>query len=181
MQNPMNNDDYAENEWDTQILDLQIMVERSLAADAFFQELLDSVETLSVIVQTHNARTLVDLFYLHQAIFHNGFVDFSYPSESNLLHFLKLLPSEEHWLKYITVENDAESSASVSGNSLPLAWTNYYFCNCGTEWVDQWSCCCNDRCPRCNTETQPYISDDGLLTDAEIEHARLAAINDGSC
>jgi hypothetical protein len=36
---------------------------------------------------------------------------------------------------------------------------NYYRCSIdGREWVDVWSCCCNDRCPTCRAEIEPYKS-----------------------
>lgn len=57
----------------------------------------------------------------------------------------------------------------------PQQWANFYLCSCGEEWVDRWDCCCNDRCPQCNKEVEPYISDDGSLTDEEIEAARQRA------
>ena len=28
--------------------------------------------------------------------------------------------------------------------------------HCGEEWTDYWSCACNDRCPKCNREIEPY-------------------------
>ena len=39
---------------------------------------------------------------------------------------------------------------------------NYYRCPYdGTEWVDVWSCCCNDMCPKCRTkDIEPYKSED---------------------
>ena len=38
-----------------------------------------------------------------------------------------------------------------------MAWFNkYYRCPCGTEWQDEWDCLCNDRCPTCDTECEPY-------------------------
>ena len=40
-----------------------------------------------------------------------------------------------------------------------IKWLNYYKCTeCGTEWTDAWSCQCNDRCPKCDIETEPYDS-----------------------
>ena len=37
----------------------------------------------------------------------------------------------------------------------------YYHCSeCGEEWTDEWSCTCNDRCPKCNAETPPYSSEE---------------------
>jgi hypothetical protein len=38
---------------------------------------------------------------------------------------------------------------------------NFYHCSeCGEEWTDEWSCTCNDRCPKCNAETSPYSSEE---------------------
>jgi hypothetical protein len=38
---------------------------------------------------------------------------------------------------------------------------NYYLCPYdGTSWIDEWSCRCNDRCPRCRAEIEPYDSED---------------------
>lgn len=51
-------------------------------------------------------------------------------------------------------------------------WTNHYRCVCGEEWEDVWDCCCNDRCPLCGKEVEPYISDDGSLSSEDIERAR---------
>ncbi len=37
---------------------------------------------------------------------------------------------------------------------------NHYRCpSDGTEWADQWSCMCNDRCPVCGDEIEPYQSE----------------------
>jgi len=41
-----------------------------------------------------------------------------------------------------------------------MSFINYYCCPCGERWVDSWSCTCNDRCPACNKEIEPYHSDD---------------------
>ena len=47
---------------------------------------------------------------------------------------------------------------------------NQYECTCGTIWMDDWDSACNDRCPACGTETEPYLSTDRWddLTPAEI-------------
>ena len=48
-------------------------------------------------------------------------------------------------------------------------YINYYRCkgnhqfrqqHAPEEWQDEWSCMCNDRCPICNTEIEPYDSDE---------------------
>lgn len=42
------------------------------------------------------------------------------------------------------------------------AWfRNYYYCrDDDTQWDDEWDCMCNDRCPTCNKEIEPYHSED---------------------
>lgn len=44
-------------------------------------------------------------------------------------------------------------------------WNNFYrHTDCtvkpGIEWDDVWSCQCNDRCPACNAEIEPYKSEE---------------------
>lgn len=52
-----------------------------------------------------------------------------------------------------------------------MAWFNkHYHCdNCGERWSDEWSCACNDRCPNCNHEIEPYDYEDltVIVTEAE--------------
>lgn len=38
----------------------------------------------------------------------------------------------------------------------PIKYINYYECPCGCMWTDTWDCNCNDRCPECNKEIEPY-------------------------
>lgn len=49
------------------------------------------------------------------------------------------------------------------------SFVNHYRCegnhDCRTqheplEWTDTWSCACNDRCPTCRTEMEPYESEE---------------------
>lgn len=38
-------------------------------------------------------------------------------------------------------------------------YINYYKCpNDGEEQIDMWDSMCNDRCPECNAEIEPYDS-----------------------
>jgi DNA-directed RNA polymerase subunit RPC12/RpoP len=39
---------------------------------------------------------------------------------------------------------------------------NFYRCErCGREWIDEWSCACDDDCPHCGARhMSPYKSDD---------------------
>jgi len=43
---------------------------------------------------------------------------------------------------------------------MPIKWyLNEYHCeDCDVSWEDEWSCMCNDRCPKCDTETEPERS-----------------------
>lgn len=53
-----------------------------------------------------------------------------------------------------------------------FVWLNHYRCSVceaalpddepttdSVDWTMEWSCKCNDRCPTCNTETEPYESE----------------------
>lgn len=38
-----------------------------------------------------------------------------------------------------------------------ILYRNYYKCpKCKLVWADNWECACNDRCPNCNKEIEPY-------------------------
>lgn len=37
---------------------------------------------------------------------------------------------------------------------------NYYVCQCGAEWEDDWTAQCDDDCPDCGTTMTPYRSED---------------------
>lgn len=41
----------------------------------------------------------------------------------------------------------------------PHVVRNFYR-HCGVEWDDTWSCGCNDDCPVCGKEIEPYDSED---------------------
>ncbi len=32
--------------------------------------------------------------------------------------------------------------------------------HCGVEWSDTWTCACNDECPVCGKEIEPYEVED---------------------
>ena len=38
-------------------------------------------------------------------------------------------------------------------------YRNFYECSeCGTKWTDEWDCMCNDCCPKCSCEIEPFDS-----------------------
>lgn len=58
-----------------------------------------------------------------------------------------------------------------------MAWyRNHYHCGkCGAEWEDEWSCCCDDDCPQCQSRHwSPVSSDD--LTEIVCETDRGFAV-----
>jgi len=49
-----------------------------------------------------------------------------------------------------------------------VAWFRKYYRHkkCHLAWTDEWSAACNDKCPRCGAEIEPYDSDDlSVLVD----------------
>lgn len=61
-------------------------------------------------------------------------------------------------------------------------YLNHYRCSrCNLKWQDRWSCACNDQCPQCRSEIEPYQSDftpsDRTLAWASKE-GELIAINE---
>ena len=74
------------------------------ASSKFFQELLDSSETLTGIAVEYGSRTLADLMYLQNAILVGGVID-CYSDESKVLEIVSALPSGEQWSKFIKEEH----------------------------------------------------------------------------
>lgn len=164
----------------------------------FFKELMENVETLTGIADLHGARTLADVMYLQNAILDGTFIEL-YPDESAVLKIVDELPSSAIWRQFIQMTGldghcvvreskllrDAKQLvADIQAMAQPLTtpktesdrndsseFENHYLCTCGEEWQDTWSSACNDRCPSCNREIEPYASDDGSMTDEEIETA----------
>lgn len=44
-------------------------------------------------------------------------------------------------------------------------YTNYYG-HCGVKWTDEWSCACDDECPKCGHDISPYKS---IVREASTE------------
>ena len=48
---------------------------------------------------------------------------------------------------------------------------NHYSCeDCGIDWEDAWSCACNDRCPDCDSEIEPYEVEEKEVEDSEYDY-----------
>lgn len=50
-----------------------------------------------------------------------------------------------------------------------MAWyRNHYHCGeCGTDWEDEWSCCCDDECPSCGSRNWSPVDSDDLTEIVE--------------
>lgn len=84
----------------------------------------------------------------------------------------------EDVLLQIVPKAHLESTESASQDSDESThWTNHYLCPCGEKWEDRWDSCCNDKCPSCNKEIEPYISDDGSVPQEAIDTAYAKALN----
>ncbi len=57
--------------------------------------------------------------------------------------------------------NESQMTSERS-TELRADWFLKTYCcpDCGTEWEDEWSCMCNDRCPECDAEVEPVSSED---------------------
>uniref|UniRef100_UPI003BEF1F37 hypothetical protein n=1 Tax=Burkholderia arboris TaxID=488730 RepID=UPI003BEF1F37 len=70
------------------------------AAIRFFDELLDSVESLGAIAEIHGVSTLANLMYLQHAILTGGKIELN-ADEHAVVSILDDLPSAKHWLTYV--------------------------------------------------------------------------------
>lgn len=79
---------------------------------------------------------------------------------------------------------DITINKELEGKTL---YRNFYLCSeCSTEWQDVWDSMCNDHCPNCDAEIEPYRSEEGtvypekatLKTWGERATAIKAAIKD---
>ncbi|QPK61689.1 hypothetical protein IVG45_12440 [Methylomonas sp. LL1] len=75
----------------------------------------------------------------------------------------------------------AQSSVSATMTETgTVRYLNQYRCPyCQTEWEDVWDCGCNDRCPDCNKEIEPYESAliDGESAETELPVEEPASAN----
>ncbi|MDX8128133.1 hypothetical protein QLH52_12630 [Methylomonas sp. OY6] len=79
-----------------------------------------------------------------------------------------------------------QPSVGATAEISPVRYLNQYRCPyCQTEWEDGWDCGCNDRCPNCNKEIEPYesalIEGESAETEWPVEEPALAkATPDGA-
>ncbi|NJA07803.1 hypothetical protein HC024_19005 [Methylococcaceae bacterium WWC4] len=71
------------------------------------------------------------------------------------------------------------SGGTPPAEASTVRYLNRYRCPCcQTEWEDVWDCGCNDRCPDCNKEIEPYesalIEGESVKTDSPVEEPAIA-------
>jgi hypothetical protein len=71
------------------------------AAQLFFDELLNSVESIGAIAETYGAPALAQLMFLQSAILKGTVIEL-YPDEAERLSFLLALPSGGRWWKHVS-------------------------------------------------------------------------------
>ncbi|NVN87891.1 MAG: hypothetical protein HXX15_17575 [Rhodopseudomonas sp.] len=59
-----------------------------------------------------------------------------------------------------------------------MAWfLNHYKCDrCGRRWTDEWSCMCDDECPRCGARDMTPYDSDNLTTVIEQEGVEFVVL-----
>jgi hypothetical protein len=57
------------------------------------------------------------------------------------------------------------------------SWTNHFY-HCNTQWDDVWSCQCNDECPVCGHEIEPYASTDNDSGELQIHNQVVSDMAD---
>ncbi len=55
-------------------------------------------------------------------------------------------------------------------HEVEMKYHNFYRCpECLTEWDDHWDSMCNDQCPDCEAEIEPYKSEDISANPANLD------------
>jgi hypothetical protein len=102
---------------------------RAELAVLFMDELLGSVETILGISQTHGIATVVNLFYLQNAIFKGSYIE-EYPQTSKVLELVSDLPSGAIWKEYVHLIED-EFLIPLNGASMRVVEDAEFCKSCG--------------------------------------------------
>jgi hypothetical protein len=54
------------------------------------------------------------------------------------------------------------------GDDVPRWYRKHHKCVCGEEWEDEWSCLCDDECPRCGKDIEPDAWEEVEMSPEEI-------------
>ena len=97
---------------------LEALELRTCEAQLFMSELLDSVETLSAIVEEHGATTLADLMYLQEAILDGSHID-AHVGQSKVFEVVSQLPSGKRWEHFVKRERPGFTLVQVCADWVP--------------------------------------------------------------
>lgn len=86
----------------------------------------------------------------------NEYIGRSMCNFEDTLHEIDPGPHEDEEDLDAPVPGEFESVLDTDDDGLPCKFENQYKCECGHEWINWWSCACNDRCPKCNKEIEPF-------------------------
>lgn len=63
-----------------------------------------------------------------------------------------------YYMRYLKESTD-DRFIDKNKETKDLEFVNKYCCSdCNVQWEDVWSCMCDDKCPNCNKEIEPYKS-----------------------
>lgn len=80
--------------------------------------------------------------------------------EADFLHDINILVNWDRQL-HRCMDQPVVLRSSKDPESVKHTHCNHYTCSeCGTEWSESWNCACNDRCPKCGIEIEPYASEE---------------------
>lgn len=87
----------------------------------------------------------------------NLMLEINTKNESNPIHYLSDVDVKQ--MNMDTV--DLTIRPKTKEDEEPNSFINHYFCpDCDHLWQDEWSCFCDDECPKCNKVYTPYKSID---------------------
>ena len=81
-------------------------------------------------------------------------VTHDFKTEAETAAYRQALEDHSGWLE--SYELDQEEVKKYC----EVQYENHYKCPYdGAEWADVWDCACNDKCPQCNAEIEPFKSE----------------------
>ncbi len=89
--------------------------QRLALAQRFMQELLNSVETIGAIAQTHGSDTVADLLYLHAAIASGESIDSWDGASGGVQDVVDALPSRSIWSQHIKLRDACQRETQRVG------------------------------------------------------------------
>lgn len=105
------------------------------------------MKTIELVLKGFNSNTdKTDDKIIWIGVPDNLMLEINTKNESNPIHYLSV---------------DLTIRPKTKEDEEPNSFINHYFCpDCDHLWQDEWSCFCDDECPKCNKVYTPYKSID---------------------